>query len=181
MSVSGNPVVDRFGGRRWISAAEALERIRVRTGCTENEALKALRVWINDGRVKARGDGTSLFFTALLQLKWPDIQSFRRQLWEIDSFDLATVLEPSGTKHGGGPKEKYDWAAVKMVLEEGCDHYGGVPRRQGPNLKWKTLADACEYVYSRMKWTKTGGPAKSTLEGQVGKLLEDIERRMTDN
>jgi hypothetical protein len=99
----------------------------------------------------------------------------------------AATLEVEGgptvaTKHGGGAPEKYDWEAVLMALKEGCEHYGGVPRLNHPDLVWRRPANACRYVRQRMakEWAD-GGPVDSTLKDRVGSFLKQIADKSAEN
>lgn len=91
---------------------------------------------------------------------------------------LAATVEDgakpaAAAKRSGGRPAKYDWWAVQLVLEQGCKHHGGVPRRGHPDLDWQGQADACRYVREQMRneWGDDG-PGDTTLKERVGLMLQ---------
>ena len=94
-------------------------------------------------------------------------------------------LKPTGSaepaKHPGGAPEKYDWALVEDLLEEGCKQQGGIPRRDHSDPAWRQPADAAKYVRkSMMRDWHNGGPVDSTLKERIGQMLKRIDERMKE-
>jgi hypothetical protein len=173
-------LIERFGGRHWVSEADAIELICERTGCTASEAQEALDVWRHDGRVKSRAhDGGLISFAQVLNLlprNGAPIKSIKQKVSEIDVADLEAILaQDSGkAKYTGGRPAGYDWISVKMILERECQKRG-LPDRKGDDLQWQTLADACRLVRDEMKWDADKGPSDSQLRDKVKGLLDGIQ------
>jgi hypothetical protein len=100
---------------------------------------------------------------------------------ELRAFLEKGVEPPAAAKHAGGAPDKYDWAAVQMALEEECERWG-VPRRDHPDLEWRTQADACRYVRKRMakEWAKAE-PGDTVLKERVRDILDQIATQSAGN
>ena len=188
---SSQPSVACDGSRR----QSAVELIRTETGCGEDEATDALCVWTKDGRVAARG--LNIHFRAALGIaNWlhpgPSLRSVALELYEFGLDALRELLaRPDSLRAGrssqtstrrAGRRPIYDWSRVETALEQKCRSRAGVPHAEHSDRKWRTLADACQFVRSQFdtKWPN-GGPAKSVLKQNVGSMLERIEWRMAGN
>ena len=91
-----NDVIEAFGGVRWQPASEAIKAIRASTGCDENNAVGALRVWISDGRVSVKGGILGALALATdLPADGPMVQ-FSLTFLQIDMSELHALLTKSG-------------------------------------------------------------------------------------
>jgi len=114
-----NPAIDRFGGARWIPEEDAIKRIRTASGCTDSEAIEALRIWIKDGRESEQATiRAAIDFLKSLRSD-PRIRPARIRPRLIDSFALDAVLAPEALKtdeppakpRRGGRPPAADWSA----------------------------------------------------------------------
>jgi hypothetical protein len=99
-------IVAAFGGVRWEPASKAIELVRTETGCGEEEAIDALRVWVKDERVATRG--LNIHLSAALGIaNWlhpgPSLRSVALDLYEFDMNALRELLARSDSPHPGNP------------------------------------------------------------------------------
>jgi hypothetical protein len=100
-----NDVIGAFGGVRWRPMTEAIEAIRRATGCDENDAIRALRVWVSDRRVSVRAPCNGAL---ALQEHYPTdhrLVQFSLPLIPIDMHELRALLTRSESQPTPEPAE----------------------------------------------------------------------------
>ncbi|QAY95147.1 hypothetical protein CWB41_04880 [Methylovirgula ligni] len=179
-----NALIEASGGVRWRPPQDAIKLICERTRSGQSDATEALKAWVKDNSVKARNVETGKLLVGPVKVTVP--QAAMANLFDIDFLKffeidiislkshLSSFSEP-GSKRPKGAPDKYDWASVKSVLVEACQHWNGVPSRDHPDQEWRSQADAIRAVRDKMgKEWMDDGPAESTLKGRVGRMLKEI-------
>jgi hypothetical protein len=179
-----NAVIEKFGGVRWQKAAIAVELVQTIEHCEPDQAIEALKAWINDNHIAARNAETGKLFVGsfrpLLHVfsSWvlPEREFAFLNLVEIDMIGLRAWLDrktPPASKHPGGAPRIYPWDEVEAALERECRRQGGIPSRKNPNRKWRTKSDAYQWVRDHLAHAD-GGPGDTTMKQTVGPMLPRI-------
>jgi hypothetical protein len=172
---SSNRVVEAYGGILWQKETDAVGLIRAWTGCAEEDAIEALKIWRQDQRVSSKSGGTIGELLDLLHLRPLPANTPKSEDW-INMHELRALLARSKfhRKRSSGRPPAYDWAKVEIALAEECKLQEGAPRRDHSDRDWRTLTDACRFVREKFGWNAGGGPSDTALKSNLRPMLDRI-------
>jgi hypothetical protein len=182
-----NAVIEKFGGVRWQKAAIAVELVQTIERCEPEQAVEALKAWINDNHIAARNAETGKLFVGsfrpLLHVfsSWILPEAEREfaflNLVEIDMVGLRVWLDQKTQPVSKGTLQLYPWDEVEASLEQECRRQGGIPSRGHPNRNWRAKSHAYRWVRDYLA-RADGGPGETTMKDSVGPMLPRIAARL---
>jgi hypothetical protein len=108
-----------------------------------------------------------------IETRWPD-RSPSPPL-EVAAADVRPEQSAKAKAKVGAPT-KYDWNKWQEALEGECCLQESIPHEAHSDPKWRTQADAINYLNGRFN-SRGGGPSPSRMRAKVARMLAQIDAK----